>query len=436
MDIDSARGGNGVNMEGFSAQRALCMLVSFACWLALLVGCVSGVLPPLSAADEEARTANADPFAALTAILAESDAADDALPPFSADSWPNERERFAARGEAELSFGDVEGALSVYQETHRRDAEVYGEGNWRVVEGAAQIAVVIAIRDLADESDRQAALDAIRGRRRAIDVALTGHYDLAYDSITQARDDWGRVMGTDDVVFASLTHGLAKVEKLRHEGEASRKHYLAALALRQQQFGDDHPRVADTCDGLGMLYLDVFDDPASAREWLERAVAIRRRAQGVESTWYARSLLHLARTHLAEGDAATALELLDESIASYNAQQTDERLSLFLPTMHMGRARAALGELDQAETLLCEARQIAEAHLPPLNPFLAECLDELAAVLVESGEPLRAAAVATRAEHIRRAMAERGIYQPAVAADMGSPALLPVLPARVSSASR
>jgi tetratricopeptide (TPR) repeat protein len=220
-------------------------------------------------------------------------------------------------------------------------------------------------------------------------------------------------------------------------GDQSERHYQESLAVRRRHFGDRHPRVADVYDGLGMLYLDVHNDPATARAWLEKAVAVRRQTQGLESTWYARSFTHLARAHIAEGNPAKATEMLDEVIAIYGSRPTDERLSLFLPTMHLGRARAQLGDLEHADELLRDARLIAVEHLPHLNPFVVECLDAHEAVLAQSGHLEQADALGARAEHIRSEMARRRIYQPAaatVAATERDPP--PIVSAQVSSSRR
>ena len=422
-------------MDRLPAPRAVWIVAVVIGWWPLLGGGCATSSPPEVDVDVLAGVSD-DPFDARTeadGTSAGSAIAADEPVPFSPDTWPDDRAKFVAGGEARLNFADVDAALDVYREARRRDVLVFGDNDWRVVEADAQIAAIESIRDLPHESDRVRAIDAVRGRRRAINLSLSGHYEMAHDTIAQARDDWIAVLGSDDVVAASLTHGLAKIEKLRELGQASERHYQAALALRREHFGDEHPRVADTCDGLGMLYLDVHDDPQTAHSWLERAVAIRRQTQGTESTWYARTLTHLARAHIAAGDAETAVDLLEAALASYGAQVSDERLSLFLPTMHLGRAHARLGELDRADELLGEARQIAVAHLPPLNPFLAECLEAHADVLVERDDHLQADALAARAAHIRLAMARRQIYQPTVAAttsaDDDPP---PVAPAQVS----
>jgi tetratricopeptide (TPR) repeat protein len=401
------------------AYHAIWTIAGIVCLPVLLAGCATGSLPDVDVTTN--RSAD-DPFAELSSATEAT--ADDAAP-FLPETWPEARRRFVAGAEAHLNFADVDAAMETYREARRRDIVVFGEDNWRVVEVTAQIALVQSILDLAAEEDRRMALDAIRGRRHAIDLSLSGQYALANEAFEKARDDWAAVLSDEDVCYASLTQGLAKIEKLRELGDQSERHYQEALAVRRQHFGDVHPRVADAQDGLGMLYLDVYDDPATAQAWLEKAVALRRQTQGLESTWYARSLTHLARAHIAQDDPAAAVELLDEAIAIYGSRPTDEQLSLFLPTMHLGRAQAQLGELQRADELLRDARRTAVEHLPRLNPYVAECLDAHQAVLAQSGHPQLAEALGARADHIRSEMARRQIHQPAAAtADRDPPPLV------------
>ena len=75
------------------------------------------------------------------------------------------------------------------------------------------------------------------------------------------------------------------------------KPYLAELANREKQFGKDHPRVAETCSNLAILY-NQQGQAKKALPLYERALAIYEKAHGPEHPDVAHTLTDLAVLHL------------------------------------------------------------------------------------------------------------------------------------------
>ena len=61
-------------------------------------------------------------------------------------------------------------------------------------------------------------------------------------------------------------------------------------------------------------------DPAAAREYLERSVAMRERLDAPESPWLAQARLYLAQSLYRGGDRAGARRMLDLAAAAHRQQ--------------------------------------------------------------------------------------------------------------------
>lgn len=75
------------------------------------------------------------------------------------------------------------------------------------------------------------------------------------------------------------------------------KPYLVELTNREKQFGKDHPRVAETCSNLAILY-NQQGQAKKALPLYERALAIYEKAHGPEHPDVAHTLTDLAVLHL------------------------------------------------------------------------------------------------------------------------------------------
>jgi tetratricopeptide (TPR) repeat protein len=116
----------------------------------------------------------------------------------------------------------------------------------------------------------------------------------------------------------------------RRDFDAARRLVLRALRITHREYPEDHPFQADRLDDLGQLYL-ALGSPERSISAFERAEAIRKRAFGTASPFFALSRGNGAEVCAALGDHATAFEILAEVMA------IEDRFI----------ARAALGRSDR-----------------------------------------------------------------------------------------
>lgn len=89
--------------------------------------------------------------------------------------------------------------------------------------------------------------------------------------------------------------------------------YLAELTHREKQFGKDHPRVAETCSNLAILY-NQQGQGVKALPLYERALAIYEKAHGPEHPDVAHTLTDLAVLHLEQGNEEVGRPLLERAL--------------------------------------------------------------------------------------------------------------------------
>ena len=90
--------------------------------------------------------------------------------------------------------------------------------------------------------------------------------------------------------------------------------YERALAIDEQAFGPEHPKVATGVNNLGLV-LQHLGDLAGARACLERALAIDEQALGPEHPNVARDVNNLGGVHYALGEYEEARQTLTRALA-------------------------------------------------------------------------------------------------------------------------
>ncbi|KAG1659551.1 hypothetical protein FOA52_015355 [Chlamydomonas sp. UWO 241] len=89
--------------------------------------------------------------------------------------------------------------------------------------------------------------------------------------------------------------------------------YLEEISQREAQHGKDHPRVAETCSNLAILY-NQRGEAAQALPLYQRSLAIYEKAYGPEHPDVAHTLTDLAVLHLEQGDDHIGRPLLERAL--------------------------------------------------------------------------------------------------------------------------
>jgi serine/threonine-protein kinase len=218
--------------------------------------------------------------------------------------------------------------------------------------------------------------------------------DEKVDAPDVARSRW---IASDMANLAVAEHSLGHLERAI---DLSKR----AIAMREDVYGPDHPRLADPMNNLGNTLCDVgrYDE---ARSFLQRAYDIDERSIGTENIRVARILGNLARVAEAQGDLAEAQRLLERDIAiREKVMGHDHRDSRF--------SIASLAAVLRKQGRLADARAAAEravaigetiAASRPDGPVPG--LSALGRIAHDQGKETEAIAVAQRAVGIEEAQA-------------------------------
>ncbi len=208
------------------------------------------------------------------------------------------------------------------------------------------------------------------------------------------------VLGEDHPDVATSYNGLGNAHKTRGQNDEAIALYRKALAIREKALPADHPDIASSLSNLGLGLADQHDH-AAALELQRRALAIRERALAADhpdiaASWnnlatvldslerhaearthfqealrrwerslgpthpaLAFALLGIGKSHLAQGDAAAALDPLERAVALRTAAEVDPGYradALFQLATALWDARPA--ERARAHALIEQTRRL------------------------------------------------------------------------------
>ncbi|HET8550331.1 MAG TPA: tetratricopeptide repeat protein [Bryobacteraceae bacterium] len=160
--------------------------------------------------------------------------------------------------------------------------------------------------------------------------------------------------------------------------------YREALAIRERQLGNEHPKVAASLIDLA-LYLKGRGDTAEPRQLLRRAVAVYEKTNAAQ--------VAVALEHLAELlQPSEAEPLLRRALAS-----SPDRPHLLLKLADLLERR---GKLDEAESLYRRALARQESTMAETDPAIAATCNNLGLIIEGRGQPAEAGVLFSRAVSI------------------------------------
>jgi CHAT domain-containing protein/Tfp pilus assembly protein PilF len=169
-----------------------------------------------------------------------------------------------------------------------------------------------------------------------------------------------------------------------------------AVALGEEVFGPEHPKVAVSLNNLAELYR-LKNNYERAESSLQRALAISEKALGAEHPSVAESLNNLARLYRVTGKFERAEPLFQRALAINEKALGPEHPRVATALNNLAGLYRAKGELARAEQLFRRALDIREKVLPPEHPRVAESLNNLAVIYRTRGDFVQAEALYVRA---------------------------------------
>jgi len=224
-------------------------------------------------------------------------------------------------------------------------------------------------------------------------------------------------LGVADRGASTLLNRAGLYLRSRAEFSSAQATLERALAIDEQVYGQEHPRVATSANNLGTV-LRVLGDIAGARAAFERALAIGERVYGPEHPSIAIRVNNLALVLLDLGDLAGARAALERALAIDERVYGAEHPKVAVRVNNLGSVLRNLGDLAGARAAFERALAIDERVYGAEHPRVATEVNNVGSVLRASGDLAGARAAFERA----LAIDERvyGAEHPEVAIDVNN----------------
>jgi tetratricopeptide (TPR) repeat protein len=194
------------------------------------------------------------------------------------------------------------------------------------------------------------------------------------DEVTTSME---RHQGRSDLDYARMLTAVASAQtKAGRKGEAVGTFELLR-DLQERLCGTRHPEVASILTQLGALYSQLADHE-KAYEYLDRALDIRQEQFGADSQEAGLSLSYLAGALARDGRWPEALDAAERGVGILRSKGAPEYPHA-LETL--SRIHESRGRLAEAETLRAKACHLIEDVAGAKNAWLAQWLEDRAALL-------------------------------------------------------
>ncbi|HRQ14517.1 MAG TPA: tetratricopeptide repeat protein [Promineifilum sp.] len=184
----------------------------------------------------------------------------------------------------------------------------------------------------------------------------------------------------DQIHLAGFDSSIGHLLSSMGDPAGARPYYERALAIRERVLGPEHPDTAGSLNNLGYL-LQAMDDLAGARPYYERALAIRERVLGPEHPDTANSLNNMGYLLQAMGDPAGARPYYERALAISERALGPEHPDTALSLNNMAHLLSSMGDLSGARPYYERALAIRERVLGPEHPDTAGSLNNLGYLL-------------------------------------------------------
>ena len=205
-------------------------------------------------------------------------------------------------------------------------------------------------------------------------------------------DDHPRVANTIEEI------GLARWRLGDTDGAFAR--YEEAMAIREKTLGPDHPLNSWTLNRIGITYKEL-DRYEEARRAYERAIDLSERAFGPNHLTAARAFNNLGNLTDDNDQYREAKDYYSRALAIYEQSHGPEHTDVARALSNLGVVLENLEDYEQSLATHERALAIREKVLGPESLDVATSLNNLAEVHAKMGQPERALELHTRAYGIR-----------------------------------
>ena len=143
---------------------------------------------------------------------------------------------------------------------------------------------------------------------------------------------------------------LGNVHKKLGDVSQAKDYHDRALAIRLKKLGPDHVDVANSYNSLGIVH-DELGDLSQAKDYHDRALAIRLKTLGPEHVDVASSYSHLGSVLEMLCDLSQAKDYHDRALAIRLKTLGPEHVDVASSYSHLGSVHKKLGDLSQAKII-------------------------------------------------------------------------------------
>ncbi len=229
-----------------------------------------------------------------------------------------------------------------------------------------------------------------------------GHYTHAIQLGIHARDLALRLLGADDLTYATSLNNLGTVYDAVGNYEQAADLYVMALAIRRTILGEVHPVVAQSQHNLAALS-EAVGDYTQAEQLYQQALTIRRATLGNTHPDIATTLNNLAELYRLQGKYPQAEAFHKEALQMRQALLPEGHPEIGTSLNNLALLYGTTGKYPQAETLYKQALAIWQTSLGNMHPHTGACFNNLAALYELTGDYVQAEKFYQEALEIRKA---------------------------------
>ena len=266
------------------------------------------------------------------------------------------------------------------------------------------------VRQILDEATSKLDSGALENQPEAeADVRMTmgmiyfelGAYQQAEQHLDAALQIRQEILGAEHPDVAECLNGQGLLARARGDyGEAERL-YREALRLRRAALGDTHLSVAATMNNLGVLR-KIKGELSQAETLLREALAIRRTALGPQHEDVATTMSNLAAVLKHKREYQEAESLYRDALEVFRAVLDPNHLRVAGCMNNLALLLRDRQDYDEAELLLRQALTIRQQAFQEEHPAVATGLHNLALILRLRGDNQEAQSLYREALTLRR----------------------------------
>ena len=193
-------------------------------------------------------------------------------------------------------------------------------------------------------------------------------------------------------IEAEIRRTMAHAHKNLGRYRDSEQHLRAALAIRREINGEDHPKTVELLEDLAFLYL-VTGDKTGREEMLRALLGVTERAHGEEHPRTADAIASVADILLEQGRVDEAEELCLKALDISRRTLGDEHEDTLGSMVQHAWIRFHQGEIEEAEAMNRQLLETSRRVLGEDHGWTAVATSQLAASMIAQGRIAEAAAL-------------------------------------------